>query len=140
MLVDGGEEAHESVEATHASTSACAVVIGRRMQGGPPLCGDGRGEKARSVSQSFRLFRPSRGTCRANPWGQIEPNLLQSSPCRPAAHGQLRLRWAPCRKVKPVQDALPVIPPLRLSEPLLYYYTILDPGELHPFISPHLSH
>jgi hypothetical protein len=27
-----------------------------------------------------------------------------------------------------VQDALLVIPPLRLSEALLYYYTILDPG------------
>jgi hypothetical protein len=63
----------------------------------------------------------------------------QTSPCRPAAHGQLRLRWAPCRKVKPGQDALLVIPPLRLSEPLLYYYTILDPGVLHPFISPHPS-
>ena len=27
-----------------------------------------------------------------------------------------------------MQDALPVIPPLRLREALLYYYTILDPG------------
>jgi hypothetical protein len=57
LLVDGGEEeAHESVEATHASTSACAVVIGRRMQGGPPFVWrrpGRRGSKHLSVFQAL---------------------------------------------------------------------------------------
>jgi len=62
----------------------------------------------------------------------------QSSPCRPAAHGQHEASVGAVWKSQTGAGRVACHPTvaLRLREALLYYYTILDPGLLNPFISP----
>ena len=112
------------------------VVIGRRMQGGPPLCGDGRGEKARSISSHLRQVEAHVELTHGGKSRQISPKSLLVAlqhTDNDAAVGAVSKSQTDAGRVA----CHPTVAAQRGFVILLYHP---GPRPTHPFISPHLSH